>query len=135
LEELGPAAHKQVARSERVFDPDLVKVSYGQALAGVKAKAREKAMTFDSVHAYLYRRTAGEGPAWEFELLQGGASRGVFQLAADGTFAGYQEARTASGPVAKKGGAAGFFQDVERTFLGIGGDLEEFFTGDRTVDR
>lgn len=134
LEELGPAGHKQAARSERVFDPDLVKVTYDQALAGVKAKAQEKAMTFDSVNAYLYRRAAGEGPAWEFELRQAGASRGVFQLAADGAFAGYQEARV-SAPMAKKSGAAGFFQDVERTFLGIGGDLEEFFTGDRTVDR
>mgnify|MGYP007124307934 CR=1 FL=1 len=28
-----------------------------------------------------------------------------------------------------------FGRDVERTFKGIGGDLEEFFTGRRTVDR
>jgi hypothetical protein len=132
LEQLGPAEHKQVAKSERVFDPDLVKVSYDQAWGAVKAKAQEKAMTFDAVNAYLYRKVPGESPVWEFELRQAGASRGIFELDSNGVFASYQEARPAA---VKKGGAAGFFQDVERTFLGIGGDLEEFFTGDRTVDR
>ncbi|CAF0703851.1 hypothetical protein MPNT_60119 [Candidatus Methylacidithermus pantelleriae] len=28
-----------------------------------------------------------------------------------------------------------FGEEVERTFKGIGGDLEEFFTGKRTIDR
>jgi len=132
LEQMGPADHKQVAKSERVFDPDLVKVTYSQALAEVKTKAQEMAMTFDTVSAYLYRRTPGEAPTWDLELFQAGASRGHFQLEADGTFARYQEAKPV---VAKKSGAAGFFQDVENTFLGIGGDLEEFFTGERTVDQ
>jgi hypothetical protein len=29
----------------------------------------------------------------------------------------------------------GFFNKVQKTFLGIGGDLQEFFTGERTVDK
>jgi hypothetical protein len=31
--------------------------------------------------------------------------------------------------------SGGFGNDVKRTFLGIGGDLQEFFTGQRTVDK
>jgi hypothetical protein len=33
------------------------------------------------------------------------------------------------------GDAKRFGNDVKRTFLGIGGDLQEFFTGERTVDQ
>jgi hypothetical protein len=31
--------------------------------------------------------------------------------------------------------ARNFGNDVKNTFLGIGGDLQEFFTGQRTVDK
>ena len=34
-----------------------------------------------------------------------------------------------------QGGAAGFGNDVKNTFLGVGGDLQQFFTGERTVDK
>jgi hypothetical protein len=67
---------------------------------------------------------------WKVDLKKGEVSKGsIYLTAAEGTFARYEN------PTAKKEGSGGFFQDVEKTFKGVGGDMEEFFTGDRTVDR
>ena len=48
-------------------------------------------------------------------------------------------ARAASRSAAQKKSSSsdsgGFGDDVKSTFLGIGGDLQEFFTGERTVDK
>ncbi len=93
----------------------------------------------------LLRRNTTEGSLrWRVELLNGAANKGfVFTNAGNGSFALYSPAGSAgtshnvstgsdSGVV---GDAKHLGNDVKHTFLGIGGDLQEFFTGERTVDQ
>lgn len=50
--------------------------------------------------------------------------------------AGTKQSRTRKGSKSKKASKTKTFgNEVEKTFLGIGADLEEFFTGSRTVDK
>jgi hypothetical protein len=83
--------------------------------------------------------THDQEPRWRIQLLDGGASRGfVFVRAAEGTFAHYEPSshRHSGGSgdsVSANAQAAG--NDIKNTFLGIGGDLQQFFTGERTVDQ
>jgi hypothetical protein len=74
------------------------------------------------------------------QLLNDGKNKGfVFVDATTGTFASYKPAGShhSSGgggdSVEANANAAG--NDIKNTFLGIGGDLQQFFTGERTVDQ
>jgi len=114
----------------------------GPALAAAQNYAAEHALAYDHVRALLRVTAQGQSFRWRVQLLNGPASKGfVFVNAADGTFAMY--APPGSIPTREGtgtgGGIAGDAQraanDVKNTFLGIGGDLQEFFTGERTVDQ
>jgi hypothetical protein len=114
----------------------------GPALAAAQNYAAEHALAYDHVRTLLRMTTQNQAFRWRVQLLNGSTSKGfVFVNAADGTFAMY--APPGSVPT-KEGTATGgglvgdakrAANDVKSTFLGIGGDLQEFFTGERTVDQ
>jgi len=114
----------------------------GPALTAAQNYAAQNAIPYDHVRVLLRLTATGQAFRWRVQLLDGKASKGfVFVNASDGTFATY--APPGSVPTNKggtgTGGVAGdahrAANDVKDTFLGIGGDLQEFFTGERTVDQ
>jgi hypothetical protein len=115
----------------------------GPALAAAQDYAAKHALAYDGVRVLLHVTEHGQVLRWRVQLLDGQASKGfVFVNAADGTFAMYAPPGTepaAQGGSGTGGGVEGDARraanDVKKTFLGIGGDLQEFFTGERTVDQ
>jgi hypothetical protein len=121
------------------FDPSRI-TSEGPALSAAQGYAAKHNIAYDSVHALLKQTSVDKPFRWRVELIQGGKSRGyVYVNALDDAVASYappsagKENSTAKS--SSDDGDKGFSHDVQKTFLGIGGDLEEFFTGERTVDR
>ena len=131
-----PANGGTTYSSKLTFDPSRI-TSEGPALSAAQGYAAKHNIAYDSVHALLKQTSADKPFRWRVELLDSGKSKGyVYVNALDDTVASY------SGPSSGKksshssdSSAEGFGDDVKSTFLGIGGDLEEFFTGDRTVDK
>jgi hypothetical protein len=113
----------------------------GAALASAQDYAAKHALAYDHVRALLRTTPDNQSLRWRVELLDGTVNKGfVFVNSADGTFALYSP----PGSVTHKdssatGGVAGDLEhagnQVKNTFLGVGGDLQEFFTGERTVDQ
>jgi hypothetical protein len=117
-------------------------VGEGPALAAAQNYAAQHALAYDSVRALLRMPTKDQSFQWRIQLLNGSASQGfVFVNSADGTFAMY--APPGSLPAKSGTGSTDGVEtdarhagnDVKNTVLGIGGDLQEFFTGERTVDQ
>ena len=113
-----------------------------RALTTAQNYAAKHALAYDSVRVLLRVTAPGEGLRWRVELYDGTKNRGfVFVNATDGTFAMYAPPGAVSthGSSSTGGGVAGDVNraanDVKNTFLGIGGDLQQFFTGERTVDQ
>ncbi|MEZ5405662.1 MAG: hypothetical protein R3F23_05630 [Verrucomicrobiia bacterium] len=125
----------------------------------LKAKAREMAKVADvspNQFRYVLKHPPGKKTAvWYISLLDS-QSKILAQLVLDANSrktvatswnedqstktqstktakASTSKSQTSKKQVPKK--KQGFGKSVERTFLGIGGDLEEFFTGERTVDK
>lgn len=128
-----PADLHRSAVSDLVFDPALNPVPVEAALKTARDYAAKNQITYDQTRVLLRRPAAGQPPAWRVELLQDGHARGVVATDSPGaSFVRYDAAGTSGdGPHT----AAEFGDDVKNTFLGIGGDLEQFFTGKRTVDQ
>ncbi len=126
-----PADLHRAVRSDLVFDPGLNKVGVESALKTANDYAAQNQISYDHVRVLLRRPSAGVAPQWRVELLQDESSHGVVYTGPDGGLDHYAAAGTSGG----SDSAAGFFNDVKNTFLGIGGDLQEFFTGERTVDQ
>ena len=119
------------------FDPSRI-TSEGPALSAAQGYAAKHDIAYDSVHALLKQTSADKPFRWRVELLNSGKSKGyVYVNALDDTVASYEQpsSQKRSSSRSSDGSAEGFAHDVKHTFLGIGGDLEEFFTGERTVDR
>jgi hypothetical protein len=100
--------------------------------------AAKHVIAYDSVRVLLRQTSVNKPFRWRVELLDSGKSKGyVYVNALDDTVAYYagpsSEKRSSSG--SSDDSVEGFANDVKNTFLGIGGDLEEFFTGQRTVDK
>ena len=111
----------------------------GKALAAAQDYAGQHALAYNQVRALL-RVSADKGPLrWRIQLLDDGKSRGfVFVDEGSGTFAMYAPPNAhhhASGGDSVEASANAAGTDIKNTFLGIGGDLQQFFTGDRTVDQ
>jgi hypothetical protein len=134
-------------RADLTFDPSRL-TSEGPALSAAQGYAARHYINYDSVRALLKQTSLNRPFRWRIELMNGGQSRGyVYINALDSTVASYappqaggeQSSGNQSGSSRSKGNvegdAQGFGNDVKRTFLGIGGDLQEFFTGERTVDK
>ena len=119
------------------FDPSRI-TSEGPALSAAQGYAAKHHIAYDSVTALLKQNSENKPFRWKIGLVDNGKKRGyVFVNALDDTVASYAE--PSSGKKSSSGSsdssAEGFANDVKHTFLGIGGDLEEFFTGERTVDK
>jgi hypothetical protein len=112
----------------------------GPALAAAQNYAAQHALAYDNVRVLLRITTTGQVFRWREQLLEGSTSKGfVFVNASDGSFAMFSPPPAV--PIKEgshTGGVAGDVHraanDVKDTFLGIGGDLQQFFTGERTVD-
>jgi hypothetical protein len=118
------------------FDPSRI-TSEGPALSAAKGYAAKHKITYDSVHALLKQTAVNKPFRWRVELMREGQSRGyVYVSALDDSVASYASPSSAAQKKANDSSdSGGFANDVKSTFLGIGGDLEEFFTGERTVDK
>jgi len=135
-----PANGGTVYSANLTFDPSRI-TSEGPVLSAAQGYAAKHHIPYDSVHALLKQTSVDKPFRWRVELVQNGQSRGyVYVNALDDAVAFYSPTSTgATGSSSRSSssddGAKGFSHDVQKTFLGIGGDLEEFFTGERTVDR
>ena len=117
------------------FDPSRI-TSEGPALSAAQGYAAKHQITYDSVHALLKQLSLNKPFRWRIELLDVGKSKGyVYINALDDTVAAYESPSSDKKSSSDDKTAAGFANDVKNTFLGIGGDLQEFFTGERTVDK
>jgi hypothetical protein len=132
IQRFHPAEGKSKYRDAMSFDPSLNKFSAEGALSVARDYAQKNQISYDHVNLLLRRPDEGKAPIWRVQLIQGDTSRGSVYLNSDGTFSHYESSLKES---SKDSGAQGFFKDVERTFKGVGGDLEEFFTGERSVDK
>ncbi len=130
-----PANGGTTYAADLTFDPSRI-TSEGPVLSAAQDYAAKHHITYDSVHALL-KQTSGDKPfRWRVELIHDGQSRGfVLVNALDGTVVAYTAASSGSAKSSSDSGDKGLGRDIKKTFLGVGGDLEEFFTGDRTVDR
>jgi hypothetical protein len=116
----------------------------GAALQNAQNYAAQQGIAYDGARALL-RRNSTDGPLrWRVELMRGAENKGfVFTNSANGSFAMYSPSGAAGSSHNASTGSGGSVvgdakklgNDVKHTFLGIGGDLQEFFTGDRTVDQ
>ena len=117
------------------FDPSRI-TSEAPALSAAAGYATKHEITYDSVRVLLKQTSANKPFRWRVELLDVGQSKGyVYVNALDDTVAAYSSPSSDPKSSSDDKTAAGFANDVKHTFLGIGGDLEEFFTGERTVDK
>lgn len=109
----------------------------------IEGEARVAKVQFYTVDYLLRSGEAGSAPVWVVQLLDDQQhSVGSVTVAAD---TGLVITKTLGGKTSAKGSwAAGgglkgrlvrFGDTMGRTFRKVGGDVEEFFTGDRTVDQ
>ncbi len=125
-----PGDFKSKVTESLTFDPTANKVSAEQALLQVRTFAQQKQLNYDSVKMQLRRFSTNVSPTWQAELYQNSGFVARMHLNdVDGTVVTYRTTREGAEQV------NGFFKDVEKTFLNIGGELEEFFTGERSVDQ
>jgi len=116
------------------FDPSRI-TSEGPVLSAAQNYAAHHNIAYNSVRALLKETSVDKPFRWKVELVNSGKSEGfVYVNALDDTVASYQTPSTGRGG-SSDDDFTGFTHTVKKTFLGVGGDLEEFFTGERTVDR
>jgi hypothetical protein len=127
IDRVAPAEGK--ARDEGwSFDPTKCKVAVETAVKTAAEYAEKNQVEFDSINVVLRRLEMSKAPVWRVELVQKGKSRGfIYTDAENGTLTEYA--------AKAKEDSKDLGQEVEDTFRGIGADLEEFFTGKRTVDK
>ena len=124
--------------ADLTFDPSRI-TSEGPALSAAQGYAAEAPHRLrDSVTALLKVTGTDKPFRWKVGLIDKHEVLGYVMVnAIDDTIADYVPA--SSDKTAKSSdkfdSGTGFANDVKKTFLGIGGDLEEFFTGERTVDK
>jgi hypothetical protein len=139
-----------VYRSDLTFDPSRL-TPEGPALTAAQDYATRHNISYDSVRALLKETSLDRPFRWRIELMNDGRSKGyVFINALDSSVASYassgsstqvaESSSTTTTTTSRSNSddndnSGGFGNDVKRTFLGIGGDLQEFFTGERTVDK
>jgi len=112
------------------------------ALGVAQDYAAKHALAYDQVHALLRITEKNQNFRWRVQLMNGSVSKGfVFVNANDGTFAMYSPPGSVHSKDSTEtgGGVVGDIRkagnEVKNTFLGVGGDLQQFFTGERTVDQ
>jgi hypothetical protein len=141
-----PAQGGVTYSAKLTFDPARI-TNEQPVLNAAQNYAAKHNIAYTSVRALL-KRTGLEKPfRWRVELMNADKSEGFVMInAVDDSVAAFvphdaapTHPNSSSGGGTPDGGVAGdaekFGNDVKNTFLGIGGDLQEFFTGERTVDR
>ena len=129
-----------VYSSRLTFDPSRI-TSEEPALNAAQNYASRHNIAYNGVRALLKQTSLNKPFRWKIELMDSGRSEGfVYVNAIDDTISSYAAAPArapapGSGPASASTDAQNFGDDVKNTFLGIGGDLQQFFTGERTVDR
>jgi hypothetical protein len=129
---------------EHIIRPEQLKYDSEKCIAFIEKAARENSIPLHSLNIRLEKPYPGESnPIWFFEWFdEKDKSLGKINISAttgkiteivglklkDKKFESVSKKTTS-----QKG--ADFGGEVEGTFLGIGADLEEFFTGNRTVDK
>ena len=127
------------------FDPSRI-TAEEPVLNAAQNYAAKHNIAYTSVRALLKQTSLEKPLRWRIELMNSATSEGFVLVNADNdsvvSYVPHDTARLhagGSGGGTPDGGVAGdaekFGNDVKNTFLGIGGDLQEFFTGERTVDR
>ena len=134
-----PAQGGTTYSSRLTFDPSRI-TSEQPALTAAQDYAAKHAIAYNGVRALLKQVSLSRPFRWRIELTDSGKSRGYVMVnAVDDTVAAYVPPNSSSSGGGGTGSvsqdAQDFGHDVQKTFLGIGGDLEQFFTGERTVDR
>jgi hypothetical protein len=130
----------------------------GPALSAAQDYAAKHNMAYNSVRALLKQSATNRPFRWRIELMNDQQSLGyVYVNALDSSVAAYAPPGAGDEPTTTTSSSSAmtttttattsehhgnlqtdskdFGTDVKRTFLGIGGDLQEFFTGERTVDK
>jgi hypothetical protein len=123
--------------ADLTFDPSRIS-SEGPALSAAQGYAAKHHIAYDSVTALLKQTGVDKPFRWKIGLVRDGKKLGYVMVnALDATVAAYSPPATDKSGSASSSddGSKGFFNKVQKTFLGIGGDLQEFFTGERTVDK
>jgi hypothetical protein len=122
-----------VYEGKLTFDPSRI-TSETLALNATQGYAARHHIAYDTVHALLKQTGLNKPFCWRIEMIEKGKSHGfVYVKALDDSIASYTPP-TSGNAASSTDKDGGFFNDVKTTFLGIGGDLQEFFTGERTVD-
>jgi hypothetical protein len=120
------------------FDPARI-TGEQPALNAAQDYATRHNIAYNGVRALLKETSVNKPFRWRIELMDSGTGRGYVMVnAVDDTVAAYvppHHSGSGGGTGSVSQDAQDFGHDVQNTFLGIGGDLEEFFTGERTVDR
>jgi hypothetical protein len=135
------AANGGVVYGDTLTFPRASVVSESPALAAAQDYAAKHALAYDQVRALLRVTEKSQSLRWRVQLLDGPTSKGfVFVNTSDNSFALYAPpgsvpAKNGTGTGGVAGDVEHAANDVKHTFLGIGGDLQEFFTGERTVDK
>jgi len=126
--------------ADLTFDPSRI-TGEGPALSAAQGYAAQHNIAYDTVHALLKQTSLTKPFRWRIELFSSGVCKGyVYVNAVDDTVALFAPPGSATATGGGTSSSAedegnGFAHDVKKTFLGIGGDLEQFFTGERTVDK
>ncbi len=130
-----PANGGTTYSSKLTFDPSRI-TSEGPALSAAQGYAAKHHIAYNSVTALLKQSNTNKPFRWKVGLLLDGKNEGYVMInALDDSVADYVPPASAKTNTSVEDGAKGFGDDVKKTFLGIGGDLQEFFTGERTVDK
>jgi hypothetical protein len=133
-----PANGGMTYSSDLTFDPSRI-TSEGPALSAAQGYAAKHNIAYDSVTVLLRQVGVNKPFRWRVGLIDNGKKEGFVMVnALDDTVASYvppTSGKSSGGSGTSDAGAEGFGNDVKKTFLGIGGDLQEFFTGERTVDK
>jgi hypothetical protein len=122
---------------EFVIQPDLLKYDSEKCIAFIEKAAKDSGIPLSSLNAKLEKPHPGESnPIWFFELFNAeGEKLGKINISATTgkvtEIIGLKLKDKRFDPVSKNTPS----QDVESTFLGVGADLEETFTGKRTIDK
>jgi hypothetical protein len=125
------------------YDPSRI-TNEQPVLNAAQNYAAKHNIAYDNVRVLLKQTSLDKPFRWRVELMSSGTSEGFVMVDADtdavADFVTHDPDTThhaSSG--SSDGGVAGDAEhlgnQVKNTFLGIGGDLQEFFTGERTVDR
>jgi len=121
--------------SDLTFDPSRI-TSEGPALSAAQGYAAKHNIAYNSVTLLLKQTGVNKPFRWRVGLVQDGKKEGYVMVnALDDTVASFVPPTAGKSSGSSDASAEGFGNDVKKTFLGIGGDLQEFFTGERTVDK